>query len=168
MEKKIVFFCRGWSGVFHFRIGRFYIFFIWGFSYLFLHGNYKFGIFSFVNRKSSHVFYIYVFRFIVCTISALLFKLGAAPYHMWIADVYEGAPTIVSLVFAVVPKIEVFVVILRLFFLRFWSFFPVFWEDFFCWCGLLILFIGCLCGLGETKIKRLLPLVVLATLVFFV
>ena len=32
----------------------------------------------------------------------------------------------------------------------------MFWEDFFCLCGLLSLFIGCLCGLGETKIKRLL------------
>ena len=73
---------------------------------------------------------------------------------MWIADVYEGAPTIV--IFAVVPKIAVFIVILRLSFLTFWSFFPVFWEDFFCLCGILSLFIGCLCGLGETKIKRLL------------
>nr|YP_009364847.1 NADH dehydrogenase subunit 2 [Fucus distichus]ARI50035.1 NADH dehydrogenase subunit 2 [Fucus distichus] len=98
----------------------------------------------------------FMFLGLICTISALLFKLGAAPYHMWIADVYEGSPTIVSLIFAVVPKIAVFIVILRLSFLSFWSFFPVFWEDFFCLCGLLSLFIGCLCGLGETKIKRLL------------
>ena len=102
-----------------------------------------------------------MFLGLVCTISVLLFKLGAAPYHMWIADVYEGAPTIVSVIFAVVPKIVVFIVILRLSFLRFWSFFPVFWEDFFCLCGLLkffywlsVLFIG----LGETKIKRLLAI----------
>nr|QWK44998.1 NADH dehydrogenase subunit 2 [Analipus japonicus] len=93
---------------------------------------------------------------LICMISALLFKLGAAPYHMWIADVYEGAPTIVSFIFAVVPKFAVFVVILRLSFTSFWSFFPIFWEDFFCVCGLLSLFIGCFCGLGETKIKRLL------------
>ena len=97
-----------------------------------------------------------MFLGLVCTISALLFKLGAAPYHMWIADVYERAPTIVSLIFAVVPKIAVFIVILRLSFLSFCFFFPLFWEDFFCLCGLLSLFIGCLCGLGKTKIKRLL------------
>nr|YP_009992160.1 NADH dehydrogenase subunit 2 [Sargassum patens]QNN85657.1 NADH dehydrogenase subunit 2 [Sargassum patens] len=93
---------------------------------------------------------------LICLISALLFKLGSAPYHMWIADVYEGAPTIVSLIFASVPKLAIFVVILRLVYTSFWCLFPVFWEDFFCLCGLFSLFIGCVCGLGETKIKRLL------------
>ena len=93
---------------------------------------------------------------LVFVVSALLFKLGAAPYHMWIADVYEGAPTIVTFIFAVVPKFAIFVVVLRMAFTSLWSFFPVFWEDFFCLCGLLSLFISCLCGLGETKIKRLL------------
>ena len=98
----------------------------------------------------------FIYFGLICLVSALLFKLGAAPYHMWIADVYEGAPTITSLIFAVVPKVAFFVVVLRLSFTSFWSLFPVFWEDFFCVCGLLSLFIGCVCGLGETKIKRLL------------
>nr|NP_150404.1 NADH dehydrogenase subunit 2 [Pylaiella littoralis]CAC50845.1 NADH dehydrogenase subunit 2 [Pylaiella littoralis] len=93
---------------------------------------------------------------LIFIVSALLFKLGAAPYHMWIADVYEGAPTQVSLIFAVVPKAALFVVVLRLSYMSFWSFFPSFWESFFCFCGLFSLFIGCLCSLGETKIKRLL------------
>lgn len=98
----------------------------------------------------------FIYLGLICVVSALLFKLGAAPYHMWIADVYEGAPTLVSLIFAVVPKVAFFVVVMRLSYTSFWSFFPVFWEDFFCFCGVLSLFIGCLCGLGETKIKRLL------------
>nr|QWK44217.1 NADH dehydrogenase subunit 2 [Akkesiphycus lubricus] len=93
---------------------------------------------------------------LIFLVSALVFKIGAAPYHMWIADVYEGAPTLVSFIFAVVPKFAFFVVILRLVFTSFWSFFPTLWEDFFCICGILSLLIGCLCGLGETKIKRLL------------
>nr|WJW71310.1 NADH dehydrogenase subunit 2 [Macrocystis pyrifera] len=93
---------------------------------------------------------------IVCVVSALLFKIGAAPYHMWVADVYEGAPTLVGFIFAVIPKFSFFVVILRLSFTSFWSFFPSLWENFFCICGLFSLFIGCVCGLGETKIKRLL------------
>ena len=59
--------------------------------------------------------------------SALLFKLGAAPNHMWIADVYEGSPTIVSLIFAAVSKLAVSIVS----FLSFRYFFHVFWEDFF-------------------------------------
>ncbi len=98
----------------------------------------------------------FIYLGLVCVVSALLFKLGAAPYHMWIADVYEGAPTLVGFIFAVVPKFAIFVVVLRLAYTGFWSFFPTFWEDFFCLCGLLSLFIGCICGLGETKLKRLL------------
>nr|YP_011008371.1 NADH dehydrogenase subunit 2 [Sporochnus bolleanus]WBP70342.1 NADH dehydrogenase subunit 2 [Sporochnus bolleanus] len=93
---------------------------------------------------------------LICIISALLFKIGAAPYHSWVADVYEGAPTLVSFIFAVVPKFGIFVVILRIAFISFWSFFPYFWESFFCLCGLFSVFIGCLGGLGERKIKRLL------------
>nr|YP_010118795.1 NADH dehydrogenase subunit 2 [Laminaria solidungula]QQY85013.1 NADH dehydrogenase subunit 2 [Laminaria solidungula] len=98
----------------------------------------------------------FVYLGLVCVVSALLFKIGAAPYHMWIADVYEGAPTLVGFIFAVIPKFAFFVVILRLSFTSFWSFFPSLWENFFCICGLFSLFIGCVCGLGETKIKRLL------------
>ena len=93
---------------------------------------------------------------LIFTISAFLFKLGAAPYHMWIADVYEGAPSLISLIFAVVPKVAFFIVVLRVSYTSFWSFFSIFWEDFFCFCGVLSLFIGCICGLGEIKIKRLL------------
>ena len=93
---------------------------------------------------------------LVFVTSALLFKVGAAPYHVWIADVYEGSPTIVSFIFAVIPKLSIFVVIIRLAFTGFWSLFPFFWENFFCCCGLFSLFVGCIFGLGETKIKRLL------------
>nr|QWE51007.1 Nad2 [Phaeophyceae sp.] len=88
--------------------------------------------------------------------AALLFKLGAAPYHMWIADIYEGSPTIVSYVFAVVPKIGIFVLLLRLAFVSTWVFFTPVWEDFFSIAGILSVLFGSLCGLGETKVKRLL------------
>jgi NADH-quinone oxidoreductase subunit N len=44
----------------------------------------------------------------------LLFKLGCFPFHKWVADVYEGAPTHVTTIFAVLPKLPVFVVLFRL------------------------------------------------------
>ena len=88
--------------------------------------------------------------------SALLFKLGAAPYHMWVIDVYEGAPTLISLIFAAVPKFSIFIVLGRLSFISSWSLFSNLWEILFCICGLLSLFIGCLGGLGEVKIKRMM------------
>jgi NADH-quinone oxidoreductase subunit N len=46
---------------------------------------------------------------------ALMFKITAAPFHMWAPDVYEGAPTIVSTFFAVVPKIAILGFLLRFF-----------------------------------------------------
>ena len=132
------------------------IFFLFGASLIyFAFGTTNFGSLALLTENLI-TFSPFIYFGLICIVSALLFKLGAAPYHMWIADVYEGAPTLVSLIFAVVPKVAFFVVVLRLSFTSFWSLFPFFWEDFFCVCGLISLFIGCICGLGEIKIKRLL------------
>ena len=45
---------------------------------------------------------------------AFLFKLGAAPFHMWTPDVYQGAPTCVTAFFAITPKIAILALLLRL------------------------------------------------------
>jgi len=45
---------------------------------------------------------------------AIAFKLGAVPFHMWLPDVYEGAPTNVTLFIATAPKIAYFALALRL------------------------------------------------------
>ena len=45
----------------------------------------------------------------------LLFKLAAAPFHMWSPDVYEGAPTSSTAIFAIVPKIAILVLFARVF-----------------------------------------------------
>ena len=49
----------------------------------------------------------------VFLISGLAFKISAAPFHMWTPDVYEGAPTIVTAFFAVVPKLAVMALFIR-------------------------------------------------------
>ena len=46
--------------------------------------------------------------------SAVAFKLGAVPFHMWLPDVYEGAPTSVTLFIGTAPKIAYFALALRL------------------------------------------------------
>lgn len=46
--------------------------------------------------------------------AAILFKLAAAPFHLWVADVYQGAPTPVAALFATVPKIALVAVLARL------------------------------------------------------
>jgi len=45
----------------------------------------------------------------------MLFKLSAAPFHFWAPDVYEGAPTSVTAFFAIVPKIAILSLVVRLF-----------------------------------------------------
>jgi len=53
--------------------------------------------------------------------AALLFKIGAAPFHMWLCDVYEGSLTSVTLFFAIVPKLVLFYLFLKVFFVVFLS-----------------------------------------------
>jgi NADH-quinone oxidoreductase subunit N len=92
---------------------------------------------------------------IVLILCGLLFKVGAAPFHMWLPDIYEGAPTIVTSFFAIVPKIAIFGLIGKLYF----SIFTVLmssWSSVFVYCSLFSLIIGSIGALYQTKIKRLI------------
>lgn len=51
---------------------------------------------------------------LVFVVTGIFFKLGAAPFHMWAPDVYEGAPTAVTLFLGTVPKIAAFALAVRL------------------------------------------------------
>lgn len=51
---------------------------------------------------------------VVFVLVGLAFKLGAVPFHMWVPDVYHGAPTAVTLFLGTVPKLAGFAIIIRL------------------------------------------------------
>jgi NADH-quinone oxidoreductase subunit N len=51
---------------------------------------------------------------LVFLVSGLAFKLGVVPFHMWIPDVYHGAPTAVTLFIASAPKLAAFAMVMRL------------------------------------------------------
>lgn len=87
--------------------------------------------------------------------SALLFKLGAAPFHFWVADVYEGAPSNVTAFFVLVPKIAIVVIIIRL---LFDVFEPVsyIWQPILLQCATLSVIIGTFGAIYQRRIKRLL------------
>ncbi len=51
---------------------------------------------------------------LVFVVSAIAFKLGAVPYHMWVPDVYHGAPTAMTLLIGTAPEFAAFAMILRL------------------------------------------------------
>jgi len=84
---------------------------------------------------------------------ALLFKLTAAPFHMWAPDVYEGAPTIVSTFFAVVPKIAILAFLLRFFVSSFYEL-ADFWQQLIVLSSLASMIIGSLVALRQRKLKR--------------
>jgi NADH-quinone oxidoreductase subunit N len=48
--------------------------------------------------------------FLIC---GLAFKMSAAPFHMWTPDVYEGAPTPVTALFASAPKVAAVALLIR-------------------------------------------------------
>lgn len=50
----------------------------------------------------------------VFIVAGVAFKLGAAPFHLWLPDVYQGAPTAVTLFIASAPKLAAFAITLRL------------------------------------------------------
>ena len=51
---------------------------------------------------------------VVFLVSGVAFKLGVVPFHMWIPDVYQGAPTAVTLFIATAPKLAGFAIIMRM------------------------------------------------------
>lgn len=64
-----------------------------------------------VNVSELNIGLIFALTFIVVGVA---FKLGAVPFHMWVPDVYQGAPTAVTLFIATAPKFAAFVMAIRL------------------------------------------------------
>src|SRR3981081_1742919 len=51
---------------------------------------------------------------LVFVVSAVAFKLGAVPYHMWVPDVYQGAPTAITLFIGTAPEFAAFAFMTRI------------------------------------------------------
>ena len=92
---------------------------------------------------------------IIFFVIGLLFKLAAAPFHVWAPDVYEGAPTIVTAVFAIVPKISIILLLTRLV-SGFLSEDLLNLNQIIIYSGLLSLVVGTFGALYQVKLKRLL------------
>lgn len=59
---------------------------------------------------------------LVFIVVSLLFKLAVAPFHLWSLDVYEESPTSSTIFFAVVPKLAIFVLLIRIFYSSFFEY----------------------------------------------
>jgi len=92
---------------------------------------------------------------VICIIIGILFKLGAVPFHMWLPDVYEGVPTMVTALFAIIPKIALFGLLYRLG-ISFCADNFFFWNQLFLYVSVLSIMLGTLGALYQVKIKKLL------------
>ena len=106
-----------------------------------------------INGIASSTSYSGILIGIIFVAVALLFKIAAAPFHMWSPDVYEGAPTPVTAFFSTVPKIAIFALFLRIFFYTFYDFI-FFWQQIFIFCAILSMVIGSLGALYQKRLKR--------------
>lgn len=88
-------------------------------------------------------------------IIALLFKLAAAPFHMWAPDVYEGSPTIITAFFAIVPKIATLGILYELLIGPFQAIL-VDIKPFIIASALLSIIVGSIGAINQTKFKRLI------------
>ena len=85
----------------------------------------------------------------------LLFKVGAAPFHSWTPDVYQGAPTPITGFMAACTKVAAFGALLRVFYVGVgglaWEWEPVIWG-----VAILTMVVGSVVALTQTDVKRML------------
>ena len=91
---------------------------------------------------------------LVFVLAGLIFKFGAVPFHMWVPDVYQGAPTPVTLFIASAPKVAAFAIIIRILVQAMPSL-TVSWEQVLIVVAVLSMFFGNLLAIAQSNLKRM-------------
>ena len=101
--------------------------------------------------RINHLVMAFGLVFVVCGIA---FKLGVVPFHMWVPDVYQGAPTAVTLMIAAAPKIAAFALLFRLLVN---TLLPLLgdWQPMLVVLAVLSLFLGNIAAIAQTNLKRM-------------
>ncbi len=92
---------------------------------------------------------------LVFIVSGLAFKFGAVPFHMWVPDVYHGAPTAITILIGSIPKFAGFAIAIRL---LVQGLYPLAadWQDMLMIMAVLSIAIGNITAIAQTNIKRML------------
>lgn len=92
---------------------------------------------------------------LVFIVAGLAFKLGAAPFHMWIPDVYQGAPTAITLMIGSAPELAAFAIAIRL---LVEGLIPlaIDWQQMLIVLAVCSLAIGNLAAIAQNNVKRML------------
>jgi NADH-quinone oxidoreductase subunit N len=102
---------------------------------------------------------------LVFVVAGLAFKFGAAPFHMWVPDVYHGAPTAVTLLIAGAPKLAAFGMTMRLLVEGMLGL-ATDWQQMLSVLAVMSLLIGNLAAIAQTNLKRMLAYSAIAQIGF--
>ncbi|MCE1192327.1 MAG: NADH-quinone oxidoreductase subunit NuoN [Acidovorax sp.] len=92
---------------------------------------------------------------LVFVVAGLAFKLGVVPFHMWIPDVYQGAPTAVTLMIGGAPKLAAFAITIRLLVDGLLPL-AIDWQQMLAVLAIGSLLVGNLAAIPQTNLKRML------------
>ena len=104
------------------------------------------------SRQVKHQVLVFGLVFIV---SGLAFKLGAVPFHMWLPDVYQGAPTAVTLLIGGAPQLAAFAICIRLLVEGLLPL-AISWQQMLAVMAIGSLLVGNLAAIAQTNLKRML------------
>ena len=91
----------------------------------------------------------------VFVIVGLAFKISAVPFHMWAPDVYQGSPTSVTVLFAILPKIAALTVFIKFLYGPFINLFQE-WQAIIIFLSIASMILGAVAAIGQKNLKRLI------------
>nr|WP_295082919.1 NADH-quinone oxidoreductase subunit NuoN [uncultured Roseateles sp.] len=106
---------------------------------------------------------VLVFGLVFVT-AGLAFKLGAAPFHMWVPDIYQGSPTAVTLLLGAAPKLAAFAITIRLL-VEGMIGLAVDWQQMLVVLSIMSLLVS-LAAIAQTNLKRMLAYSTIAQMGF--
>ena len=92
---------------------------------------------------------------LVFVFAGLAFKVSAVPFHMWVPDVYEGAPTPVTAFFSAAPKVAAVAIFVRVAIDAFPNIVPQ-WQQIVIFLSIASMVLGAFAAIGQRNIKRLM------------
>ena len=102
---------------------------------------------------------------LVFIVAGLAFKLGVVPFHMWVPDVYHGAPTAITLMIGGAPKLAAFAIVIRLLVEGLLPL-AVDWQQMLMLLSIASLIVGNLAAIAQTNLKRMLAFSTIAQMGF--
>ena len=103
---------------------------------------------------------------LVFVVAGLAFKLGAVPFHMWVPDVYQGAPTPVAMLIGSAPKLAAFAFVMRMLVDGLQPM-MIHWAGMLIILAVLSMAVGNISAIAQTNFKRMLAYSSIAHMGFF-